>query len=640
MKEEITRTVNSMKRFRNESLTQHFTSAQIEFISTVQGDSFKEKMLRASGFGLCKHCSNNTPYKRNIKFDEFCSSTCQIQYRNSNSRTKKFDLLSGLLQVKSIVIKNPQQYKNVNSLLQYTCNSCQTDFSGITRTAFNHQCKVLKTVLIKQKAAKQIKKPAVSKKLSVTCAQCKCLKSKSKSAICKNCFIQSRRKSTGEKHEQQLRDLGFSFKDQQFWDNHSNAEVTNLQCGHTFTAKLGNILTGATRCGICGPKLRAEKLKTAFLKKYSRTYDLKSAEEYASYVRRKSDTNWKQAGLSSITRGRTAMHLDHKVPVMFGFKNKIPPDALADLENLQLLDFKQNISKSDKSPCYDTLRILAEKYDFSFQGDILGKIGTNRTNKIKSLLNRPMIQEDNNIFKVNDKLSLGIITFDQPISAGDLISRIKSEDYFLVYEDELLGRQKRIIESMINHADGLSERIFARKCEIREITGMELSRFLNANHLSGALNSSVRLGLFYNDSLVSVMGFCKSRFLKTFEWEMTRFANKLDISVIGGTSKLLSYFIRNYSPKSIMTYTDKRFGKNNVYEKIGMSHVKNTQPSVWWVKDSVRINSQDTRPEKVKKYVERYDELLGVETNMIRNGWLKIEDIGSAVYAWTNPTDC
>ena len=65
-----------------------------------------------------------------------------------------------------------------------------------------------------------------------------------------------------------------------------------------------------------------------------------------------------------------------------------------------------------------------------------------------------------------------------------------------------------------------------------------------------------------------------------------------------------------------------------------MKHFKNTPPSTWWVKDKIRINSQDTRPEKIHKHVFNYDETVGIETNMVRNGWIKIEDLGSSVYTW------
>jgi hypothetical protein len=157
---------------------------------------------------------------------------------------------------------------------------------------------------------------------------------------------------------------------------------------------------------------------------------------------------------------------------------------------------------------------------------------------------------------------------------------------------------------------------------------------MNTNHLSGKINTSVKLGLFYENELVSVMLFSKSRFMKDYEWELIRFANKLDTSVTGAASKLLSHFIKTYKPASICTYTDRRFGKNKtVYETIGMQFIKNTTPSTWWVKGTERINSQDTRFERLPKLLGNdFNPDVGIETNMLSNNWIKIEDLGSAVY--------
>lgn len=38
-------------------------------------------------------------------------------------------------------------------------------------------------------------------------------------------------------------------------------------------------------------------------------------------------------------------HLDHKVSIRYGFDNNIPPEEIAKLENLQMLPWKENISK-------------------------------------------------------------------------------------------------------------------------------------------------------------------------------------------------------------------------------------------------------------------------------------------------------
>ena len=86
---------------------------------------------------------------------------------------------------------------------------------------------------------------------------------------------------------------------------------------------------------------------------------------------------------------------------------------------------------------------------------------------------------------------------------------------------------------------------------IKEGVSKENIFFLNNNHLQGNVNAAVKLGLYYNDELVSVMTFGKLRLAlgnkksNIDEYEMYRYCNKLDTNIIGGASKLLDYFF-NY----------------------------------------------------------------------------------------------
>jgi hypothetical protein len=78
--------------------------------------------------------------------------------------------------------------------------------------------------------------------------------------------------------------------------------------------------------------------------------------------------------------------------------------------------------------------------------------------------------------------------------------------------------KKDIVKSFIyNLLNGYKYRIFARKCIIKEISSIECNKFLNINHLQGSDNSSIRLGLYYENELVSVMTFGKTRFNKEIE---------------------------------------------------------------------------------------------------------------------------
>ena len=98
-----------------------------------------------------------------------------------------------------------------------------------------------------------------------------------------------------------------------------------------------------------------------------------------------------------------------------------------------------------------------------------------------------------------------------------------------IFEDEWIYK-KEIVKSIIKSKLGIVEnKVFARKCVIKKIDNITCSNFLNNNHIQGNINSKVKIGLFYNNDLVSVITFGKKRIAmgnKTNiegEYEMYRF---------------------------------------------------------------------------------------------------------------------
>lgn len=157
-----------------------------------------------------------------------------------------------------------------------------------------------------------------------------------------------------------------------------------------------------------------------------------------------------------------------------------------------------------------------------------------------------------------------------------------------IYEDEII-QNLDIVRSKILHFIGIQkERIYARKCEIRVIDNKVSRKFLDDNHLQGDCKSSIKLGLFYQNELVSLMSFSKGRIITSKTGlELVRFCNKKYTSVIGSFNKLLTYFIRNYDFSELITYCDIRWSgvkpEDTVYHKNGLVFVKNTPPSYWYM---------------------------------------------------------
>ena len=155
--------------------------------------------------------------------------------------------------------------------------------------------------------------------------------------------------------------------------------------------------------------------------------------------------------------------------------------------------------------------------------------------------------------------------------------------------------KKDIIKSMIlNKLNKNLNKIYARKCEIKKLDSKTSKDFLNNNHIQGFVGSPIRLGLYYNDELVSLMTFGKKRLFmkqKSSEedvYELLRFCNKLNTSVIGGASRLFQYFIKNYNPKIINTYADRSYSNGNLYKQLGFTFIHKTEPNYYYVIDGIR----------------------------------------------------
>nr|DAX24926.1 MAG TPA: endonuclease-like protein [Caudoviricetes sp.] len=205
----------------------------------------------------------------------------------------------------------------------------------------------------------------------------------------------------------------------------------------------------------------------------------------------------------------------------------------------------------------------------------------------------------------------------------------------LHFWDTEVVEKRSLVESMIAAKLGISgTKIYARKTTIHGLSSEEASRFLKDNHLQGAVPSSVRLGLYYNEELVSIMTFAKPRYTKQYHWELMRFCNKTGLHVVGGASKLLAAF-RKMHAGSIVSYANRRFSKGGLYENLGFIRIGKSAPNYWYVKNGViRYSRSQCQKHKLKSLLgDSFDETLSEVTNMRIHGYYQLFDCGNYVYA-------
>jgi len=204
-----------------------------------------------------------------------------------------------------------------------------------------------------------------------------------------------------------------------------------------------------------------------------------------------------------------------------------------------------------------------------------------------------------------------------------------------IFENEWIEKQN-IIKSVIAAKLGFfKKRLYGRKCKIIEISNNDKNNFIKENHLQGVDKSSIKLGLFYEGMLVSIMTFGNSRYNKKYQYEMHRYCSKMGYQIIGGASKLWSYFINIYKPKSVITYADRRYSNGRLYEKLGFNKTHISPPNYFYFKNGSGLMSRlQFQKHKLKNKLIYFDSHLTEWDNMKKNNYDRIWDCGSFVYTW------
>jgi very-short-patch-repair endonuclease/predicted transcriptional regulator len=212
-----------------------------------------------------------------------------------------------------------------------------------------------------------------------------------------------------------------------------------------------------------------------------------------------------------------------------------------------------------------------------------------------------------------------------------------------IFEDEWEHHREIVIgkiKSLLKKDDRIS--VYARMTELREISSKESRDFLDTHHLQGADTAKYRVGLFYNNILVSVMTFSKPnaskgniRNVSSGTYELSRYCTHAKYRCIGGASKLLKYFIKTYQPTSIVSYADRRYSTvtRNVYETLGFTLSHESSPNYWYFSGKTGLKRYHRFNFTKKKTIQLGGNPSKTEwENMIELGYNRIWDCGHLKY--------
>lgn len=183
------------------------------------------------------------------------------------------------------------------------------------------------------------------------------------------------------------------------------------------------------------------------------------------------------------------------------------------------------------------------------------------------------------------------------------------------------------------------EILYAKNLIVKEVNKKDCDIFLHNYHIQNSCNNQqIRLGLFTKDNeLIEIMTFGKPRYNKNYEYELLRLCTKNNKKVVGGSEKLFKHFIKNYKPKSIISYCDMSKFTGEVYLKLGFILKKEGNPSKHWYNKKTNQHFTDNlvRQQGVNRLLNmKLDKGISNEQIMIDNGFLEIYDCGQNTYIW------
>lgn len=151
---------------------------------------------------------------------------------------------------------------------------------------------------------------------------------------------------------------------------------------------------------------------------------------------------------------------------------------------------------------------------------------------------------------------------------------------------------------------GKGRRLYARETVVARIDKRVALDFLQEYHLNIPMKGKYRYGLFYQGELVSLAVFGGGRIMRQISadyrsFELIRFCHKADYLVIGGISKLIKSFSKDFNPNDIMTYSDRDWSQGLSLQKIGFVCEGTTESIQYYIKDGERLTFLDNK--------EKYD---------------------------------
>lgn len=283
----------------------------------------------------------------------------------------------------------------------------------------------------------------------------------------------------------------------------------------------------------------------------------------------------------------------------------------------------------------DFVKNILNEYNIPYETNVIGLLDGRKEIDIY-IPSHKLAIECNGVYWHSDKYkdkNYHINKYNQCKSNGIMLVQI--------WEDWLKNKPEIVKSILLNKLGLLDNTIYARKCIIKEVGSQESNIFLDNNHIQGRSSASIKLGLYYNDELVSLMTFSTPRInmgakQHKQQWELVRFCSKLNTRVVGGASKLFNYFIKTYNPISMVSFSMNDISNGNLYDKLGF--IKECENiSYWYIEphtDKRYHRASFSKQMIIKKGWKDSKEGWTEYEVMDEKGYYRIYDAGQTKWVW------
>lgn len=153
----------------------------------------------------------------------------------------------------------------------------------------------------------------------------------------------------------------------------------------------------------------------------------------------------------------------------------------------------------------------------------------------------------------------------------------QNSDSIVILDREWYSRKSAILNMLRSKLHIMNKGLGARQLDAVNLSQTQCDEFMNRNHVMGAIQEKIRIGLVKDDKIYGVGLFSETD--NFFECNRLAF----DGHVPGGMSKIITYLKRNYGTKPIISYIDTRYATGDGHAEIGFSLLGKARVTYKWI---------------------------------------------------------